>query len=131
MQVLEWSRVLEFLAQHAQSAMGGVQCRSLVLSSDLADACLRQQETTEMVSLLEGSDPMPALTFPDIREQLIRSGKGGALEAVELRDCAVVLALMAEVERYAEAHQGKLQALAQVLEPLHVTKNIEGRPEGH
>ncbi|MGZ8381799.1 MAG: endonuclease MutS2, partial [Nitrospira sp.] len=126
MQVLEWSRVLEFLAQHAQSAMGGVQCRSLVLSSDLADACLRQQETTEMVRLLEGSDPMPALSFPDIREQLIRSGKGGALEAGELRDCAVVLALMADVERYAESHQGKLQALAQVLEPLHVTKTLKG-----
>jgi DNA mismatch repair protein MutS2 len=126
MQVLEWSRVLEFLAQHAQSAMGVAQCRSLALSSDLADACLRQQETTEMVSLLEGSDPVPALTFPDIRAQLIRSGKGGALEAVELRDCAVVLALMADVERYAETHQGKLQALAQVLEPLHVTKTLKG-----
>lgn len=126
MQVLEWSRVLEFLAQHAQSAMGGVQCRSLALSNDLAEACLRQQETTEMVSLLEGSDPMPALSFPDIREQLIRSGKGGTLESGELRDCAVVLALMAEVERYAESHEGKLQALAQVLEPLHVIKPLKG-----
>ncbi|MBI5673527.1 MAG: endonuclease MutS2, partial [Nitrospirae bacterium] len=126
MQVLEWARVLEFLAQHAQSAMGVAQCRSLALSNDLAEACLRQQETTEMVSLLEGSGPMPALTFPDIREQLIRSGKGGALEAGELRDCAVVLALMAEVERYAESHQGKLQALAQVLEPLYVTKTLKG-----
>jgi DNA mismatch repair protein MutS2 len=126
MQVLEWARVLEFLAQHAQSAMGVAQCRSLVLSSGLADACLRQQETTEMVSLLEGSDPMPALTFPNIREQLIRSGKGGTLEAGELRDCAVVLALMAEVERYAESHQGKMQALARVLAPLHVMKSLKG-----
>ncbi len=126
MQVLEWSRVLEFLAQHAQSAVGVAQCQSLILSSDLADACLRQQETTEMVRLLEGSDPMPALNFPDIREQLIRSGKGGVLEAGELRDCAVLLALMAEVERYAESHQGKLQALVKVLEPLHVTKNLKG-----
>lgn len=79
-----------------------------------------------MVSVLEGSDPMPALTFPDIREQLIRSGKGGALEAVELRDCAVVLALMADVARYAEAHQGALQALARVLEPLHITQTLKG-----
>ncbi|MGQ0557184.1 MAG: endonuclease MutS2 [Nitrospiraceae bacterium] len=126
MQVLEWARVLEFLAQHAQSAMGLAQCRSLVLSSDLADACLRQQETTEMVSLLEGSDPVSALVFPDIREQLIRSGKGGTLEASELRDCAVVLALMAEVERYAEFHQGKMQALARVLAPLHVIKTLKG-----
>ena len=126
MQVLEWSRLLEFLARHAQSATGAAQCRSLALSSDLADACLRQQETTEMVSVLEGSDPMPVLTFPDIREQLIRSGKGGVLEAAELRDCAVVLVLMAEVARYAESYRGTLQALAQVWEPLHVTKILKG-----
>lgn len=126
MQVLEWFRVLEFLARHAQSATGAVQCRSIVLSSTLADACLRQQETTEMVSVLEGSDPMPVLTFPDIREQLIRSEKGGALEAGELRDCAVVLALMADVERYAESYQGKIPALARVMEPLRVTKTLKG-----
>ena len=126
MQVLEWSRVLELLAQHAQSAMGIAQCRSLVLSSDLADACRRQQETTEMVSLLEESDPMPVLTFPDLREQLIRSEKGGILGAGELRACAVVLALMADVARYAESHQGKLEALARVLEPLHVARTLKG-----
>jgi len=126
MQVLEWSRVLEFLAQYAQSAMGATQCRSLSLSSELPDACRRQQETTEMVTLLEGSDPMPAFTFPDVREQLTRARKGGVLEAGELRDCAVVLALMAEVERYAESHKGEIQALAEVLAPLHNTKSLRG-----
>ena len=56
-QALEWPRLLEILAQHAQSAMGAAQCRSLSLSSDLVEARLRQQETTEMVSLLgERSD---------------------------------------------------------------------------
>ncbi|MBX3329872.1 MAG: endonuclease MutS2 [Nitrospira sp.] len=125
-QALEWPRVLEILAQHAQSGVGAALCRSLSLSNDLAEARLRQQETTEMVSLLEGSDPMPALTFPDIREQLIRSRKGGTLEAGELRDCAVVLALMAEVERYAESHTVETKALARVLEPLHDTKSLRG-----
>jgi DNA mismatch repair protein MutS2 len=126
MQVLEWPRLLEFLAQQAQSTIGVARCRSLPLSSDLADARLRQQETNEMVALLEGSDPVPELGFPDIREHLTRSKKGGVLEAGELRDCAVVLALMAEVERYAESHAGELQALAQVLEPLQVTKTLKG-----
>ncbi|MDF0673347.1 MAG: endonuclease MutS2 [Nitrospira sp.] len=125
-QALEWPRLLELLAQHAQSTIGAARCRSLSLSSHLADARLRQQETTEMVSLLEGSDPMPGLTFPDIREQLIRSRKGGALEAGELRDCAVVLALMAEVERYAESHKDETQALAHVLSPLHSTTSLRG-----
>jgi len=96
------------------------------LSSDLEAARLRQQETTEMVRLLEGSDPMPLLTFPDIREHLTRSRKGGALEAGELRDCVVVLALMAEVERYAESHKDETQALAHVLSPLHSTTSLRG-----
>lgn len=125
-QALEWPRLLEILALHAQSGMGAAQCRSISLSSELADARLRQQETTEMVSLLEGSDSMPALAFPDIREQLTRSRKGGALEAGELRDCAVVLALMAEVERYAESHTVESQALARVLAPLHEAKSMRG-----
>ncbi|MBS0184683.1 MAG: endonuclease MutS2 [Nitrospira sp.] len=125
-QALEWPRLLELLAQHAQSTTGIARCRSLSLSSDLVEARLRQQETTEMVSLLEGSDPMPALTFPDIREQLTRSRKGGTLEAGELRDCATVLALMAEVERYAQVHEAETQALVRVLAPLHDTKSLRG-----
>ena len=125
-QALEWPRLLEILARHAQSGMGAALCRSLSLSSDLAEARLRQQETTEMVSLLEGSDPMPTLAFPDIREQLTRSRKGGALETGELRDCTVVLALIAEVERYAESHTAEIKVLARVLEPLHDTKSLRG-----
>jgi len=126
MQVLEWPRVLEFLAQQAQSTIGVARCRSLPLSSDLADARLRQQETSEMVALLEGSDPAPALCFPDIHEQLIRSKKGGVLESGALRECATVLALMAEVERYAQVHTGEIQALTRVLAPLQNTKSLRG-----
>ena len=126
MQVLEWPRVLEFLAQQAQSTIGVARCRSLPLSSDLADARLRQQETSEMVALLEGSDPAPALCFPDIHEQLIRSKKGGVLEAGALRECATVLALMSEVERYAQVHTGEIQALTRVLAPLQNTKSLRG-----
>ena len=125
-QALEWPRLLEILAQHAQSVMGTALCRSLSLTNDLAEARLRQQETTEMVGLLGGSDPMPVLVFPDIREQLIRSRKGGTLEAGELRNCAVVLALMAEVERYAESHIVETQVLARVLAPLHDTRSLRG-----
>jgi DNA mismatch repair protein MutS2 len=126
MQVLEWPDVLEVLSQHAQSVIGIALCRSLSLSSNLADACLRQQETTEMVSLLEESDPMPSLMFPDIRVQLTRCRKGGVLEAGELRDCAGVLAFMADVERYAEFHTAETRALARILASLHGTKSLSG-----
>ena len=123
-QALEWPRLLEVLAQHAQSAMGAARCRSLPLSSEVAVACLRQQETTEMVRLLGGDEPVPTLTFPDIREVLTRAGKGGELETHELRDCAVVLALMEDIERYMARHSTRAPALVQVAEPLHVVKGL-------
>ncbi|MBH0207508.1 MAG: hypothetical protein HP495_03075 [Nitrospira sp.] len=126
MHALEWPRVLEFLAQQAQSAIGREHCRSLSLARDLTDVRHRQQETSEMVAWLEGSDPVPALGFPDIRDSLSRASKGGVLEAGELRDCAVVLAMMAELERYAESHKGETHRLAQVLEPLRTTKVLQG-----
>lgn len=125
-QAVEWPRLLEFLSHYAQSAIGVVRCRSLPLSGELASASLRQQETTEMVGLLGGSDPVPSLSFPDIREQLVRSRKGGVLEAGELRDCAVMLTVMAEVERYAESHSGEIHALIRLLEPLQITKSLTG-----
>lgn len=118
--------MLGFLVQQAQSTIGVARCRSLSLASELADACLRQQETSEMVALLEGSDPVPALCFPDIHEQVTRSRKGGVLEAGELRACATVLALMAEVEGYAQVHTSEIQALTRVLAPLHNTKSLRG-----
>ncbi|MBI3357306.1 MAG: endonuclease MutS2 [Nitrospirae bacterium] len=123
-QALEWPRLLELLAQHAQSTMGMARCRSLPLSSELIAARIRQQETTEMVRLLGGSEPMPALAFPDIRDVLTRASKGGVLETHELRDCAIVLAMMEEVERYMMGHQIEAHALAQVLEPLHLIKGL-------
>ena len=121
-QVLEWPRLLDVLAQQAQSALGAARCRALSLSDELAVARRRQQETTEMVRLLEGDEPMPALSFPDIREYVVRAGKGGVLEAQELRECAAVLALMEEVEQYMAQDRIEAQMLAQMAAPLHGSK---------
>ncbi len=123
-QALEWPRLLELLAQEAQSTMGAARCRSLSLASELAVARVRQLETTEMVRLLEGSEPVPALSFPDIRVSLIRASKGGMLEAHELRDCAISLAMMEDAERYITCHHAGAQRLAQVVAPLHFVREL-------
>lgn len=125
-QAVEWPRFLDFLSQQAQSAIGVARCRKISLSNELVSVSLRQQETTEMVSLLQGSDPVPTLSFPDIREQLARSKKGGVLEAGELRDCAIVLSLMAEIERYAVSHRDQIEALVRTVEPLQGGKSQQG-----
>lgn len=123
-QVLEWPRLLDFLAQYAQSAMGSARCRSLTLSGELIVARLRQQETTEMGRLLESEETVPSLVFPDIREVLVRAGKGGELETHELRDCAVVISLMEEIDRYVTCYATQAPALACIAEPLFGVKSL-------
>ena len=103
-QVLEWQKVLEYVAQGAQSVLGAARCRAMGLDNDLEVLARRQRETTEWLSLNEGSDPAPVLTFPDARELVERAGKGGVLEALELRDCGLVLARIDEVARYCARH---------------------------
>ena len=125
-QVLEWPRLLEFLAQHADSTIGKTRCRSLRLSNELAVAQQQQEETTEMGRLLVGSDPLPAFGFPDVREQLLRARKGGVLEAAELRDCGLVLTLLSDVERYGVVHQDEIRALGRIFESLHLTQGFRG-----
>ena len=123
-QVLEWPRLLELLAQHAQSGMGMSRCRVLPLSNELLAAQLKQQETTEMVRLLETEEPMPSLQFPDAREILARAGKGGELETHELRDCAIVLALMEDVERSMARYSIQAPAVASIVERLYGVKSL-------
>lgn len=122
LQILEWPRLLDLLAQQAQSVLGAVRCRSLPLTEELAVAHRRQQETAEMVRLLEGDEPMPALSFSDIREYVVRARKGGVLEAQELRECAMVLALMEELEWYMAQDRIETPMLVQMAEPLHGIK---------
>ncbi|MBM4126527.1 MAG: endonuclease MutS2 [Nitrospira sp.] len=121
-QVLEWPRLLDLLAQQAQSPLGAARCRALSLTEELTLAHRRQQETTEMVRLLEGDEPVPALSFPDIREFVIRAGKGGVLEAQELRECALVVALMEDLEWYMAHDRAEVPMLAEVVAPLHAVK---------
>ena len=123
-QVLEWPRLLDLLAHHAQSTMGAARCRSLTLSGELVVARLRQQETTEMARLLGSDEPAPSLLFPDLRDVLTRACKGGELETHELRDCAVVMALMEEVERYMARYSAQASALARIAEPLFGVKSL-------
>jgi DNA mismatch repair protein MutS2 len=121
---LEWPRLLETLAQYAHSSSGAARCRSLTLAGDLDDASLRQQETTEMAALAEGSDAFPALSFPDIRELVLRAAKGGVLEAQELWACGIVLALIDDWAVYMARQQRTAPALARVVEPLRATREL-------
>lgn len=103
--VLEWAKLLEYLASYAQSTIGAEHCRAMELEQNLAQAQIRQAETTDMIRLRSGTDPFPILRFPDVLEWLGRVAKGAALEAHELRDIALVLEVIDDVQRYLLRHQ--------------------------
>jgi len=110
--VLEWGKLLETLASFAQSAAGAEHCRSLRLEQDIAQALMRQQETSDMVRLRAEVDPFPRLQFPDVTERLGRVAKGACLEVHELRDIALVLDVIEEVHRYLSRHQADAPTLS-------------------
>ncbi len=125
-QVLEWGKLLELLAGHARSSLGAARCRSIVLAIDLSHAQRLQQQTREMVQLQDGTDAIPSLSFPDIRESLARAGKGAVLETHELRDHTVVLALCEDIHRYMNRHAAEAPVLSAAAQPLRFGSEIRG-----
>ena len=119
--VLEWAKLLDLVAAYAQSTVGAERCRSMELERDLAQARLRQGETSDMLRLRAAVDPFPALRFPNVTEWLGRVAKGACLEAHELRDIALVLELIVDVQRYLLRHQADaptITAMADQLGPV-------------
>ncbi|MCC6967167.1 MAG: Smr/MutS family protein [Nitrospira sp.] len=119
--VLEWGTLLALLASYAQSTVGAEQCRSMELERGVAQARIRQEETSDMLRLRAGVDPFPVLRFPDVTEWLGRVAKGACLEAHELRDIALVLGLIVDVQRYLLRHQADaptIGAMATQLGPV-------------
>ena len=120
-QILEWNLLINELASQAQSSIGAERCRQLELETDLHYARIRQQETTEMRTILESSIPFPILQFEDVRDVFDRAEKGAQLEGLELFHVSVMLGLCQEAAQTLEAFQEScptLYALAQHLEPL-------------
>jgi DNA mismatch repair protein MutS2 len=115
---LEWPRLVEILAGHARSSMGAERCRTLPLAASLNEAELVLHKTAEMVMFRESADPFPSLSFPDLREVLDRGSKGAVLEAHELRNLSVVLALMCDVVRYLGRQRELAPALWDTAAPL-------------
>lgn len=126
-EVLDWPKLLEALAAYAHSSQGRNRCATVNLEADLDGVRMRQQETTEMVALLEQADPVPPLGFPDITEVLRRVEKGAVLEAPELRDCGLVLSTVETAARYVARHREapRISQLAKPLEELSQLRRLK------
>ena len=125
-QVLEWGKLLEVLATHARSPLGAARCHSASLTTDPREAQRRQRETTELAQLQESVEPVPVLSFPDVREALARASKGAVLETHDLRDQALVLTLWDEAHRYFTRHALDAPTVAVTAQVLRSGTELQG-----
>ena len=116
--VLEWPRLLAALAGYAKSSMGAEYCRRLPLEPTVEGAATRLMETRDMAALQDSLDPFPSLSFPDLRDAVMRASKGGILEGHELRDASVVIGLVLDVMAYLGRHAERASTLAGAAAPL-------------
>ena len=118
-QVLEWETLLSILASHADSGLGAEKCRALPLESTLEATSLRQQETTEMVTVLKGPVSFPSLVFEDVREVLARTAKGAVLEGPQLRDISTLIGLSQDAKRCLQTYRPHIETVWNLAESLN------------
>jgi DNA mismatch repair protein MutS2 len=124
-QVLEWPVLIDFLAKEAASTMGADCCRALAFASDLQAARVQQQETTEMVQILEGAHPLQPLMFPDIWNRLARARKEGLLDGPDLRDISIVLGLSQTTKHFLQFHSSTSPTICARSQNLHDMKLVK------
>ena len=103
-QVLEWHQLLDAVACEAASSMGTELCRTLPFAEHVEEAQRQQQESFEMLQMLEGDSPLSPLNVPDIRPHLTRAAKGGVLEGLDLRDISLVSSISQSAKQWLERH---------------------------
>lgn len=112
---LEWSLVLERIAERAGSAVGAARLRARRPASTLAEARAAVRVTADALELAAREAPPPAGPVPEVEELLARLGRGGEASALELRDLGRLLHTAARVRVWSAAHREEHPALADAL----------------
>jgi DNA mismatch repair protein MutS2 len=119
---LEWPEVLERLAEYARTPYG----RQRIVANDALFAgsveAMRERlaQTRDAKTVLEAGDNPPLEGAVELARPLARAGKGGALEAEELRQVAASISALAGTRRFLERQAERapgLAELAQQIEP--------------
>ncbi len=98
--------------------MGAEKCLRIKPEKDITSARLRQQETTEMLSLLDLPSPFPTLRFQDLQPVIKQAQKGAILEARELGEISRVIALLNSVRKYLGAQEPQVTTLLTIIDGM-------------
>lgn len=81
---LEYGKILDMLAAHAQSEGGKAACRALLPTSDIGEAELALDMTAEADRTLFEFSVSPSFAVDDIEETVVKAEKGAVLSISEL-----------------------------------------------
>ncbi|MBP3541860.1 MAG: endonuclease MutS2 [Clostridia bacterium] len=91
LRVLEFTKILEMLAQNAITDEGKDKCLSLTPYTDIADVNHALNETEEAVVLLTYLGTNPLVSYPAVKDAIVMAEKGACLSPKMLLDVASFL----------------------------------------
>ena len=123
LKTLEYDKIIEKLTACATSPQGKALCAHLSPSSDLAQICQLQMETSDALARIYSKGSLSFSGVTDIRPSLLRLNVGAALSAAELLHVASLLEAALRAKSYGRRDNDPqqtdcLDALFDVLEPL-------------
>ena len=122
LQVLEYDRVLEKLAGHANSILGAELCLAVRPMDDVPALRASLAQTTELRAILDFDQAVPFSSFPDLRPVLKKLAViGSSLSAESLVAVGQTCQLVRRLSRYFAGREEKiphLKALTAELLPL-------------
>ena len=126
--VLEYDKIAQKLSGFAVSPMAKERAQQLRPSVSLSEITLRQQETTEAVSMMLRKGSPSFGGFREIRPQLKRAEMGGMLSILELMHIGEFLYVCRKAKNYAKHENktetyGRLDEIFALLTPLTQLEN--------
>jgi DNA mismatch repair protein MutS2 len=101
LRALEWPHLLDRIAAHAVSEIGGVRLRTTEPAESIEEARELARRAHDAVELDALGDALPLRAFPDVSEAVARAQKGGTLRGTDLAGVARVLAVAHDVRVFA------------------------------
>lgn len=100
LRVLEYSKIIEMLTEHATTSLGKAQCAALVPSDDRDEISRNLKETTDAVSRLFQKGSISFSGARDIRPSISRLAVGSSLSISELLSVSSLLTAAARAKNY-------------------------------
>ncbi len=127
LRILEYDKIVSWLAEKAQTEPGRQLCRSLMPSEQLDVASAAQQDTDDAVKWLLTKGALPLYGISDIAQPVERSQNGVLLNCGQLMRVGQFLRAVSRLRRQFPSDETPQTAVQKALAALLPQKNLEKR----